>query len=220
MNVKLKSKLYLIAAMMLPWLGTAVHSEAITAKILGACTPTTAASAGGYANFSTYFRNSMAVANAIAKRCRTEQYFATSTIQILENPGPTPGAALVNDLASGAYWTGLRNYAWVNRFDCVVLCSPLSDNAGNAFQPGQWAVVDDNQLWWGVIAHEVGHNCNAGHDEGACIPGYRTIMKHNYCAGGTIEYFSFNGTYAGQSILAGNNARRVYDRRSVFSNFR
>lgn len=192
-------------------------------------TPTAAATSGGVTNMRLYLANAVATSHVVNTNSQTDvQLRLVGTYQSVDNPGANWGASMVGQLAGsgGSIYSDIRAYADACGADIVGLVGPTVDTAGNGEQPGRNFIVDDNQVWWGVIGHEIGHNLNADHDACVCFTGnngapYRTLMKHNYCGGTTLELFSNPSlTYQGVNIGGGNNAGRIYDRRNISSTYR
>ena len=203
-------------------------AHAATVDVVIGYTPTAAATAGGVTNMRLSLANSIATSNVVHTNSITDvQLKLVGTYQSADNPDPTWGATMVGWIrgTSGSYFSDVRAYATAAGADIVGLVGPTVDTAGNGEQPGRYFIVDDNQVWWGVIGHEIGHNLNASHEAGLCFTGnngapYRTIMRHNYCGGTTLQYFSNPAvTYQGVAIGGGNNAGRIYNRRNISAGY-
>ena len=202
--------------------------HAVTVDVVMGYTPTAAATAGSVTNMRLYLANSIATSNVVHTNSITDvQLKLVGTCQSSSDPAATWGATLIGWLkgTSGSYFADIRSYATAASADIIGLVGSTTDTAGNGEQPGRYFIADDNQIWWGVIGHEIGHNLNATHDDGLCFTGndgapYRTIMKHNYCGGTTIQYFSNPAvTYQGVAIAGGNNAGRIYNQRNISAGY-
>lgn len=228
MNIKNPKRISLPSSALLAAITLGCANAAPVDVVIG-YTPTAAATAGGVTNMRLYLANAVATSHVVNTNSLTDvQLRLVGTYQSVDNPGANWGASMVGQLAGsgGSIYSDIRAYADACGADIVGLVGPTIDTAGNGEQPGRNFIVDDNQVWWGVIGHEIGHNLNADHDACVCFTGnngapYRTLMKHNYCGGTTLELFSNPSlTYQGVNIGGGNNAGRIYDRRNISSSYR
>ncbi len=87
------------------------------------------------------------------------------------------------------------------------ICEPAAGEgaAAVAHQPGRYAAYGPGNFWNNVVAHETGgHNYGCDHRGGRESP--KTIMLHNYCGGGSREYYSNPNIWLDGTRLSGEGS--------------
>jgi hypothetical protein len=221
----MKVKLLLFVTALSGLAATSAH--AADAKILFAYTQRAADLNGGSANLQSKVNSALSTCNQVhLNTFQGVNYVHWNKVGWYKTSGLSDnrsGDSILNDLSNNV--GGANTAAHNAGANLVALTADTTDVGGIAWEPGQHSVVDAQWPQWEFYSHEIGHNYNGDHDQGLCWScngsSYRTVMKHNYCGGTTIGYYTNPSVntrcrYIGDSTH--NNAQRIKDIRWTRSN--
>ena len=210
-NMNLQDFFYLTAMVLLA--GPNAFA-AIEADVACAYSPMAVSDQGGEENIQVYIANAMVGANVIHDNSQDNiRWRIAGYYKSVNNPATQAGASMLSLINGDAAYQDVRDFGASVGADLVHYVTPVTDVSGIAYQPGMYAVFNDNAIYYIVYAHEHGHNYGLAHADGLGFTGtnsspYRTVMVHNYCGGSDIPYYSSpNLYYQGVQLLgtaAGN----------------
>jgi hypothetical protein len=200
------------------------QAQAVTARVLHAYTSRAANMHGGGGNLQSKITSYMLSCDQIHVNSQTWVDWDISRWYLTGIADNRPISGIVNDLKSHS---GLHAAARESSSNLMCLTAQTTDSGGQGSLPGQYSVVDADNVLFTYYSHELGHNYNALHEHGLCFnnpctgEALHTIMQVSYCGGRAISWYSNPAInrycrYLGDSTH--NNAKRINDIRYTRSN--